>query len=428
MAHSRRNSSSSRRPASILEWFASPTAPRRRNSRHVPQHHQSRDREGQADTAGAASRPPTRTSERVRVEFKALDDRYLDLTLGVKDGCLASNIEPHIRHYYRGRNWPLAETAFFQLYDPKGRQLAPDDRLTNETPTIWYRVSRSQDSSDDWRLSHWQDRSDAPLHDSLARAMVEAINSGATVGQLRQRVAEYMGIQDANRVVLVARDGLRRGSLQGNCWEVRQVQTWLCRWLCIDVNPENLYVVIHGLRREYVYHPNARIHKAVSGRALLEYLDSRIFRAVRQHGKSKLRVSGLSLSLNGSPIGRSMPVKWGATYNFELSEDDADAFSREESWLLPQSETCSACIEDKKVTEMPTRITQHCKHEATMCRDCLKQWLQAGITDGTWDRLKCPDCSELLGHQDVKRNASKETFDRYDTWMLRAALKEIEST
>jgi hypothetical protein len=294
--------------------------------------------------------------------------------------------------------------------------------------TIWYRVSKSKDKADNWRFSKWPDLTDAPLKPSLTSALLEAINAGATVGELRQRIAEHMGIKDANRIVLVARDGVRRGSLHGNCWQVRQVKNWLCRWLSIDINPEKGYVVLRGLGREYLYHPKAESVSAdMAVEGLQEYFETRILQAVCRHGRSKPRAPcGLRLCLDGKALSRSAPVVLGATYDFELSDDAADTFSDEESWLLLPTKTCSACIEDKKVTEMPIRVTRRCKHEPTICKECLQQWLESGVADGAWETgLKCPDCSELLEHRDVKRYASKEVFERYDNWLLRAALKNF---
>ncbi|KAK4035070.1 hypothetical protein C8A01DRAFT_18209 [Parachaetomium inaequale] len=92
--------------------------------------------------------------------------------------------------------------------------------------------------------------------------------------------------------------------------------------------------------------------------------------------------------------------------------------------LRPNRQQCSTCIEAKKPSEMPGQISPRCKHQPTVCKDCLKNWLQSSIEQGAWDRLKCPDCSEPLEWQDVKQHASDETFTRYDSLVLRAALSE----
>lgn len=430
---------------SILGWLAAPGAPRhhqrfehrslqRRRSTNQGRSsgsYQSEDDIGQEMAFRARSkkkspREPGRDHSKVQVQLKPLDDRYLTLTLTVSNGLPVSKLESHIRDRYSERDRPIVGPAIFQFYNTVGQELTPNDEITPETPALWYRVARSLGTLEGWKFSLWEDSSDGALDNSLAREMVEAINAGATVGQIREKVAEHMGIQDANRVILVARDGLRRGSLQGNGWELRRVKTWLCRWISIDINPRNGYVVFRGLRREYLYHPKPECI-SMDLKSLLEYMGSRLFRGVHQHGKGKSAVpyEHAKLSVDGKPVPARKLVRWGATYEFELSDDAAETFSLEESWLLPATETCSTCIEDKTISEMPIKVTARCDHQPTVCRDCMKQWLQSGVEAGRWDNLKCPDCSELLEHHDVKRNASKETFDRYDNLMVRAALKDL---
>lgn len=424
MAHGRRSSNTTRSPAGILDWLASPAA-------RWAEFLQSRDDEGQEGLSGRGTgteEPPATAPARVRVDLRALDDRYEDVTVDVRNGCPVYSLEPRLKKYYKDWVRRLAEPSFFHFFDPEGRLLVADDKFTTETATLWYRVSKSPKPVLNWKFSFWQDRSDAPLDDSLAGAMVKAIDAGATVGELRRKVAEHMGIQDANRVVLVARDGFRRGSLQGDGWEARQVKAWLCRWICVDVNPESGYVIFRGLgRRRYLYHPSPQqlAGGRLSGGDLLAYMETRILRAVHQHGKSELNEWTVKLSLDGKPVGRNMPVKWGATYDFEVSAEDAETFSLEESWLLLPTEMCTVCCERKKVSDMPSRITARCRHKPTTCRDCLKQWLRSSLESGPWDRLRCPRCAEPLDHRDVKLHASKETFDRYDTWTLRAALQGL---
>lgn len=365
---------------------------------------------------------------KVLVQFKPLDPRYLTLRFSVRNGRSVTSLKPFIRGQYEKRRLALASTTVFEFFSATGTALTSDDALTAETPLIWYRVVKSPNGREEWRLSHWSDMDDCPLDDSLTGELLDAINTGATVAQVRELAARHLGIQDPKRVILVARDGMRRGALQGSSWEVRQVKTWLCRWLSIDVNPENRYVVLRGLGREYLYHPAAdAVAKGMQLRTVMEYIDDRLFRDVHRHGHDESRVPKelASIRLDGNLLGSSTLAKWGATYDFELSVETADMFSREESFLLPKTVQCSICIDDKTLGEMPTKITRRCNHQPTVCRDCMEKWLKSEVGSGTWDRLKCPECAELLDHGDVKRAASEETFDRFDTLILRAALKDM---
>ncbi len=85
------------------------------------------------------------------------------------------------------------------------------------------------------------------------------------------------------------------------------------------------------------------------------------------------------------------------------------------------------CCDDKRITEMPLRITAACRHSPTLCKSCLQHWIQSSLDDLSWDRLKCPECPELLKFEDVKRFAASDVFERYDRLATRAALKEMRN-
>ncbi|KAK3335482.1 hypothetical protein B0T19DRAFT_9775 [Cercophora scortea] len=378
-------------------------------------------------------RPRTRPHQKqhrqplVEVELRCLDERYFNFKFAVKPKYQVRKLESYIRRQYDEKNRPIAKAAHFTYY-AEGRELQLDDEITSSLSTIWYRMSRSAGELEEWKFTHFQDETNGRLESSLTDDLARAIDEGATCGELRRKVAEAMHIPDANRIVLIARGGIRPGLLQGNSWEVRQIKNWLCRWISIDVDPEGGYVILKGLGREYVYHPTPSYFKeGMRVKAIKSYMEARLFRAVSRHGKSKFdnTWSQISLTHDGKFLGREMYVRWGATYVFDLHIDAAETFSNEETWLLRPTETCSVCMEDKKITELPVRITEGCKHPPTICKDCLKQWLASGLETGTFDRLKCPDCPEILKYDDVQRYATKETFSRYDTLMTRAALKDI---
>lgn len=373
----------------------------------------------------SGSRP--RGSDPSRVKVATLDLRYSkEFTVTVNDGPSLSSLERYIRDRYEQGGKPLEDAAVFQFFDSKGRELFPSAKITTETATLWYRVARSRAHIGRWKLSHWEDRTDGALDDdNLAAKIISAIDTGATVRELKQAIAEHLNIRDWQRVLIVARDGMRRGTLQGNNWEVRQVKEWLCRWLAIDVNPHNGYVIFRGLGREYVWYPGAhRAGKSTPLVILWEYLLSRVFHNVHRYGRTKLKGGGgLELRLRGKVLDIwSDSVEWCATYDFELADGFAETFVAEEAWLTTVTEQCSTCIEDKKPGEMATRITSSCRHKPSVCKDCLQSWLETSVESGKWEKPKCPDCSEVLEWQDVKRHASKETFARYDDLLLRGAL------
>ncbi|KAK3941518.1 hypothetical protein QBC46DRAFT_258409 [Diplogelasinospora grovesii] len=378
----------------------------------------------------------------IEVELKDLDERYSNFRFGIKPGFPAAKLEAFVRRRYQERrDYRIPETAHFRFYS-EGKELGLEDGITRNHAVVWYRVTRNKPGSGDdseeltWKFTHWQDETHGRLESALSSELARAIDSdGVTVGQLRQRIADHLGIDDAYRVVLTARGGTRAGLLQGNCWEVRQIKKhWLCRWISIDINPATSYVVLKGLGREYVYHPiPSYFEGGMELKDVKRYLEMRVFKAVVQYGHGHLKsefntpwTQFAFKSEDGNYLGSFTKVQWGATYTFEIPQDAAEIFADEETWLLRATETCSVCIDDKKISELPVKITEACKHQATICKDCLKQWLQSSLeSGGGWDRLKCPDCPELLKYADVKRYASRQTFDRYDVLATRAALKDI---
>ncbi|KAK3394654.1 hypothetical protein B0H63DRAFT_53930 [Podospora didyma] len=366
------------------------------------------------------------------VEVLPIDPRHRDFKLRVRTGTPITKLEAVVlRRYEECDGEPLPESTFFRFY-AKGKELEKQDEVNSNLSTIWYQMSRVPGELDHWKFTHWQDETHGRLESSITDELVRAIEGGATVGQLRRKIADYMEIEDENRVVLIARGGIRLGPdlLQGDCWELRQVKDkWLCRWLSIDIVSEGCYLRLKGLGRQYIYHPKLEyIERGMEVRTIKKYLDTRLFPAVNQQGEEtglKIGWKNIGLNLDGNCLSSFSSIEWGKAYDFELPPDAAETFSDEETWLLAATETCSACIEDKKLSELPIKITAACSHKATICKDCLKQWLESGLQSGTWDRLKCPDCSEVLRFEDVKRYASSEIFARYDTLVTRAALKDI---
>lgn len=388
-------------------------------------------REGGDSRHRSENRHHHRSRERERllidVELKSLDDRYHNWKCAIPANFPVARLETYIRRQYLSRNKSIAPNVHFIFY-ADGQTLKPENEVGKDRPVIWYRMTKTLGDLDTWKFTHWQDETNGRLDTALSDQLAKAIDEGATVMQLREKIGEFMKIDDPHRIVLTARDGMRQGLLQGSHWEVSQIRKWLCRWVSIDVNPPNGYVIIHGLGREYVYHPDMRnFERGMEIRAIQSYLNHRLFRAVCLSGRSEFELTypNIRLTIDGSSVTSSTPLRWGTTYDFQIPDDVAEVFSEEETWLLKPTETCAICLDEKRITEMPIKITKGCKHKPALCKDCLKQWLQSSLERSSWDRLKCPDCPELLKYSDMKRCASKDTFDRYDTLATRAAVEML---
>jgi hypothetical protein len=77
-----------------------------------------------------------------------------------------------------------------------------------------------------------------------------------------------------------------------------------------------------------------------------------------------------------------------------------------------ETRLCIVCGEEKYSFEFPERITQRCRHAPTICTDDLMVWVAAELQSKAWNRIRCPECTKMLCHEDMKKHASLESFKR----------------
>lgn len=362
----------------------------------------------------------------VDVELRHLDHRHKPIHISVQLWARGSKVKSFIRNRFDdGRHHSQESSEKVRLFSD-GKEIHRRDPIERSS-VIWYRIGPSC-NDESLTITQFNDRMNAPLEGAFYDQLIDAIEDGETVAQVRCRVAERLGVEDHNRIILIARDGMRPGLVQCDGWEVRQLRKWQCRWLSLDVGRKNTYIVLEGLGRRYVYHPDAAsMQRGMELKKLKRWMEQRLFAEVSRSGSSDVNLKWVQIALlhKDSRLGSFTPAVWGATYQFELPDDLADALNDEESWLLRATETCIVCSDDKKVTEMPVRTTSDCDHKPTVCKDCMAQWIHSSLESTAWDRLKCPECPQFLKFGDVRRLAAAADFSRYDTLATRAALKDI---
>jgi hypothetical protein len=87
---------------------------------------------------------------------------------------------------------------------------------------------------------------------------------------------------------------------------------------------------------------------------------------------------------------------------------------------LRQDQECVVCTETIKGSGFPqTRITGTCTHEPTTCLGCVAEHIRVQLDSRTWGQLSCPECPEPMAYVDVRRYATEEIFQRYDTLAMR---------
>ncbi|KAE8388025.1 hypothetical protein BDV23DRAFT_159925 [Aspergillus alliaceus] len=101
--------------------------------------------------------------------------------------------------------------------------------------------------------------------------------------------------------------------------------------------------------------------------------------------------------------------------------------SRSSRGILDQAYlTCTVCLNTLELDSYPeSSITAGCDHSSMpgrhICKNCLQRSLDAQFSSSRLSPLTCPLCHQQLSDEEVRRWASKETFEAYDhtrTWQI----------
>jgi hypothetical protein len=85
----------------------------------------------------------------------------------------------------------------------------------------------------------------------------------------------------------------------------------------------------------------------------------------------------------------------------------------QELWKKHQVFTCLICQCEESLEDAPSRPpTPNCKHDPSVCSDCMSGFLSNAIGKGGWQEIRCPDssCVQILSGGDVQAFASREAF------------------
>ncbi|KAK0751563.1 hypothetical protein B0T18DRAFT_71430 [Schizothecium vesticola] len=275
-----------------------------------------------------------------------------------------------------------------------------------------------------WKEMVWG-QSAGELDEKLGRLLTEATKDGAAVGDIRAIVADFKGITDCRRIMVIAEDGSRLGPLAGEDWAIQNIHdSWRCQHVVICVMAK--FVALEGLGQTYLVHPTAEeCEQKLRADRVRRYAASQIFRNVGQNGPSAFAVEPglIDLTLNDRLLEDWETVLQGVQpyveCAFTLTKNAAATFTAEESWLRALVyHICPTCWQKKRTLEMPICVTSRCQHANEQCRECLRRAIKSRIEIAFW-RIKCPDCPELLERADIRRLSAKETVGRYDSLMLR---------
>jgi hypothetical protein len=74
---------------------------------------------------------------------------------------------------------------------------------------------------------------------------------------------------------------------------------------------------------------------------------------------------------------------------------------------------CIVCTDNRSVHHFPNRApTEHCDHDANICRRCLRIWIQSEFSTKIWNEINCPMCAARMQYNDIHDFAPKEVFRR----------------
>ncbi|MCJ1370862.1 hypothetical protein MMC20_002075 [Loxospora ochrophaea] len=87
---------------------------------------------------------------------------------------------------------------------------------------------------------------------------------------------------------------------------------------------------------------------------------------------------------------------------------------------LVKFQECAVCTESIHVSQFPEAgVTESCTHAPSTCLECIRHHIESQLETRMWNQLSCPECPALLGYADVRKYASKPTFERYDSLLMR---------
>ncbi|KAI1214172.1 uncharacterized protein F4807DRAFT_117371 [Annulohypoxylon truncatum] len=353
------------------------------------------------------------------------------LSISVKESWGLSHVADTLRKQYLDGEQKGAQIQFFW-----GDKRLDGDEIPKGASPLQYRLLEEGDNGA-LRVS-WR-RPKSKLRKHQIEIIEQEIEAGRSIGSIRETIANFLRppsesrghlVVNANQIVIHAVGGLREGPLQGNSWEARKVQTWLCRHLVFDIVPVDAYFVLRGFNEEYVCqkpyhtpHGYADVHK------LKQWLRDKVLTSIytRASRHRTIDVEDIKLTYRGKPVKKRNHIRPGETIDFDVPRVVEDRFIRAEAWLVPLTDTCIVCSDDKRVSEMPNRrrITMSCEHDSTICKECVGAWIASSMDTVTWDRLKCPECPQLLKYENVRAFATREVFERYDKLAVKAFLSNI---
>lgn len=251
------------------------------------------------------------------------------------------------------------------------------------------------------------------------------IETGISIHDLQELVSAELNLAGTNehlnplQIELRAVGGLRPGSIPGRNWYVGMVaSTWFCQKLCIRVRPPHQQIIIQAFNQEYIFfRPRLNPQGTISARTVRNWFLRRVVLTIDGANSWDWEVNRDNIICHdrdgSAQLHDQSRIAGGATITIVLPRDVAARYIEAEASMVPDTRICLVCGDNKRPSEMPTRITAACEHANEMCKNCVEQWVASSL-EGAWDRMRCPQCPRRLKFLDVAALADRVTFARYD--------------
>ncbi|KAH8588779.1 hypothetical protein B0O99DRAFT_693082 [Bisporella sp. PMI_857] len=97
-------------------------------------------------------------------------------------------------------------------------------------------------------------------------------------------------------------------------------------------------------------------------------------------------------------------------------------------WKKHQVFTCLICHCEEPLEDAPSRPpTFKCKHDPSVCSDCMIGFISNSIDKGGWQEIRCPDsgCDQVLTGGDVQAFAPRGAFLKYEELITMKNLSKL---
>mmetsp|Transcript_19579 Transcript_19579/g.45590 ORF Transcript_19579/g.45590 Transcript_19579/m.45590 type:complete len:143 (+) Transcript_19579:97-525(+) len=89
---------------------------------------------------------------------------------------------------------------------------------------------------------------------------------------------------------------------------------------------------------------------------------------------------------------------------------------------------CRICASRGDETLIPIeKSTPRCQNDRTICKRCMQRHIREAVLKEHYEDIKCfcssDGCTTTLKYDDVRKNATNETFREYDQGLLRQVLR-----